>query len=121
MTAATASPTSRPVPAARAAGAYAANTPAPIIDPRPMKTASPSPRRRSSDACDDVVTALIELHRRRDLATGLGDLLLGGSRHRVLPGHQLMAAHVEPTERPRDEPDVEVGATVPPAVQVHPP
>src|SRR6188472_3127291 len=43
-----ASPTSRPAPAASAAGPNAENTPAPIIDPRPMATASPSPRRRSS-------------------------------------------------------------------------
>src|SRR5687767_5734166 len=37
-----------PDPAASAAGPMAANTPAPIIDPRPMTTASPSPSRRAS-------------------------------------------------------------------------
>ena len=45
-TAAIASPISRPVPAASAAGAHTANTPAPIIEPRPMNTASPRPSRR---------------------------------------------------------------------------
>src|SRR5215217_803295 len=43
-----ASPMSSPAPAAWAAGPTAANTPAPIIEPRPMTTASPSPRRRAS-------------------------------------------------------------------------
>ncbi len=47
-TAAITSPISSPVPATAAAGAKAENTPAPIIDPRPMKTASASPRRRTS-------------------------------------------------------------------------
>src|SRR6478735_7047634 len=97
---------SSPVPAAPAAGPYAANTPAPIIDPSPMKTASPSPSRRSSDA-GDAVTALIELHRGRDAAPGLGDLVVGRRRHGVLPRHQLVATHVEPAEGPRHEPDVE--------------
>src|SRR3954471_14742819 len=40
-------PTSRPVPAVRAAGPNAAKIPAPIIDPRPMATAPPVPSRRS--------------------------------------------------------------------------
>ena len=47
-TAAITSPISSPVPATAAAGAKAENTPAPIMDPRPMKTASASPRRRTS-------------------------------------------------------------------------
>ena len=47
-TAARASPISSPAPAAAAAGAKAAKTPAPIIEPRPMTTASPVPRRRAS-------------------------------------------------------------------------
>src|SRR3954462_9247750 len=46
--AATARPTSSPEPAACAAGANAAKTPAPIIDPSPISTASPRPRRRAS-------------------------------------------------------------------------
>src|SRR3990167_1771278 len=45
--AAIASPTTRPFPAAFAAGPNAANTPAPIIDPRPIATASKVPRRRA--------------------------------------------------------------------------
>src|SRR5688572_12290097 len=46
--AAIARPTRRPEPAASAAGPNAANTPAPIIEPSPMTTASPSPNRRAS-------------------------------------------------------------------------
>src|SRR5687767_8014322 len=46
--AAMARPMSSPDPAASAAGPTAANTPAPIIEPRPMTTASPRPRRRAS-------------------------------------------------------------------------
>src|SRR6266496_4080548 len=41
-------PSSRALPAARAAGAKAANTPAPIMEPRPMTTASKVPSRRTS-------------------------------------------------------------------------
>src|SRR3954453_18774880 len=41
-------PISNPAPAASAAGPMAANTPAPIIDPRPITTASPSPSRLAS-------------------------------------------------------------------------
>ena len=41
-------PMSRPVPAASAAGVFAVWAPAPTIEPRPMNTASPSPRRRWS-------------------------------------------------------------------------
>src|SRR5882757_373339 len=41
-------PSSRPAPAARAAGANAENTPAPIIEPNPITTASPVPNRRAS-------------------------------------------------------------------------
>src|SRR5262245_51929567 len=109
-----------PAPAAAAAGPYAANTPAPIIDPSPMKTASPRPRRRSSDTFAAVVTAVIELHRGGDLATGLGDLVLGGGREHVLPRHEHRATHVEPAERTRHEPEVEVRTAVAPAVEVHP-
>jgi hypothetical protein len=47
-TAATPNPTSRPVPAAAAAGANAENTPAPIIEPNPITTASTVPSRRVS-------------------------------------------------------------------------
>ena len=39
---------SRPPPAAAAAGPIAVNTPAPIIDPRPMIVASEVPSRRDS-------------------------------------------------------------------------
>src|SRR3954454_21519528 len=111
---------SSPVPAACAAGPYAANTPAPIIDPSPMNTASPRPSRRSSVTSDAVVTRDIELHRRRDQAAGVSDLLLGGGGHHVLPGHEVGTAHVQPPERPRHEPDMEVRTPVPPAVEVHP-
>src|SRR5688572_3872099 len=45
-TAAIPRPSSSPGPAAPAAGPIAANTPAPIIDPRPMTTASVTPRER---------------------------------------------------------------------------
>ena len=83
-----------------------------------MNTASPRPRRRSSDTSDDDVTAAIELHRVRDPAAGSDDLFLGRGREHVLPGHQHRAAHVEPPERPRHEPDVEVRAAVSPAVEV---
>src|SRR5687768_5918346 len=61
-------PTSSPEPAASAAGASTANTPAPTIDPRPMTTASKTPRRRSSrvggvpGASDDDVKPLVVLH-----------------------------------------------------------
>src|SRR6478735_4157518 len=47
-TAARARPMSRPEPAALAAGPKAAKTPAPIIEPRPMKTASARPSLRTS-------------------------------------------------------------------------
>src|SRR6478735_1133357 len=47
-TAARARPMSRPEPAAPAAGPKAAKTPAPIIEPRPMKTASARPSLRTS-------------------------------------------------------------------------
>jgi hypothetical protein len=43
ISAATANPINKPPPAARAAGPNAANTPAPIIEPIPMTTASPVP------------------------------------------------------------------------------
>src|SRR5690606_124299 len=46
-TAAIASPMSSPAPAAAAAGANTAKTPAPIIEPSPMKTASPRFSRRA--------------------------------------------------------------------------
>src|SRR5450830_1727118 len=46
--AATTRPTSRPLPAARAAGPNAANTPAPIIEPSPIITADPVPSLRAS-------------------------------------------------------------------------
>src|SRR4051812_39839588 len=42
-----ASPISSPLPAACAAGPMAAKTPAPIMAPRPITTASPSPSRRA--------------------------------------------------------------------------
>jgi hypothetical protein len=41
------SPISSAGPATAAVGASTANTPAPIIDPRPMITASAKPRRRA--------------------------------------------------------------------------
>ncbi|GAA0330937.1 hypothetical protein GCM10010151_20950 [Actinoallomurus spadix] len=47
ITEAITSPISSPVPAARAAGPNAANTPAPIIDPSPITTASPVPNLRA--------------------------------------------------------------------------
>ena len=53
---ATASPRRSVDPAARAAGASAANTPAPIIELKPMTTASRSPSRRAS--LDGVATAV---------------------------------------------------------------
>ena len=107
------------MPAARAAGPYAANTPAPIIDPSPMNTASPRPSRRSSDAetasrrSSNYIAAAI-----RRPASAICSL--GRRRQHVLPRHQLRAAHVEPPERPRHEPDVEVRAAVAPAVEVDP-
>lgn len=53
-TAATASPSNRPEPAARAAGARAAKIPAPIMAPSPITTASLSPKlRRSSSVATD--------------------------------------------------------------------
>src|SRR5439155_17049105 len=42
------SPSSNPAPAAAAAGPIAANTPAPIIEPRPIMTASVVPSLRAS-------------------------------------------------------------------------
>ncbi|GHI66153.1 hypothetical protein Snoj_00710 [Streptomyces nojiriensis] len=45
-TAASARPSNSPEPAAPAAGARAAKIPAPIIDPRPITTASNTPRCR---------------------------------------------------------------------------
>src|SRR5271163_698369 len=48
IAAAMANPINSPAPAARAAGPNAANTPAPIIDPRPITTASTVPSRRDS-------------------------------------------------------------------------
>src|SRR6266496_3292190 len=74
-------PSSRALPAARAAGAKAANTPAPIMEPRPMTTASKVPSRRTSRAGsgdigrraarepDQLVEARRE-HRVRDAAGG---------------------------------------------------
>lgn len=63
-TAATASPSSSPDPAARAAGPSAAKIPAPSIDPSPTTTASPTPsvrRNRASDPacvmCRTLLTA----------------------------------------------------------------
>src|SRR5687768_12916156 len=56
---------SSPDPAASAAGPTAANTPAPIIEPRPMTTASPTPRRRASllgASSPDTVTSRVVLH-----------------------------------------------------------
>ncbi len=47
-TAAIARPISKPPPAASAAGPTAPNTPAPIIAPSPMTTASNSPSRRAN-------------------------------------------------------------------------
>src|SRR5829696_2097151 len=49
---------SRPAPAASTAGPTAANTPAPIIDPRPITTASPSPRRRASRLGGSVTSSV---------------------------------------------------------------
>ena len=60
--AATARPMSSPDPAAAAAGPMAANTPAPIIDPSPMMTASPRPSRRASRLGTSTLAAR---HRRR--------------------------------------------------------
>ncbi|BCW35149.1 hypothetical protein StoSoilA2_12050 [Arthrobacter sp. StoSoilA2] len=45
--AATTRPISNPDPAAAAAGVKAAKTPAPIIEPKPMRDASKVPRRRA--------------------------------------------------------------------------
>ena len=45
---------SRPVPAEAAAGPNAANTPAPIIEPSPMTTASTVPNRRAKEAFDSI-------------------------------------------------------------------
>ncbi|GAB3801020.1 hypothetical protein GCM10027605_17680 [Micromonospora zhanjiangensis] len=61
MTAAITSPINRPVPATRAAGPNAAKTPAPIIEPSPMTTASPVPSRRANRSlapgrdCDSAI------------------------------------------------------------------
>jgi hypothetical protein len=52
--AATTSPTSRPLPAACAAGVKAAKTPAPIIEPTPITTASVRPSLRAREGA--VVT-----------------------------------------------------------------
>src|SRR4051794_21125136 len=66
-------PISNPEPATSAAGPMAAKTPAPIIEPRPMTTASPKPSRRASrlgvrslvvlDELDLETTGLIEVGR----------------------------------------------------------
>src|SRR5580693_6429137 len=53
-----ASPASSPVPAALAAGPNAANTPAPIIEPSPMITASPVPSRRARVPADPLTGPL---------------------------------------------------------------
>src|SRR5262249_18761409 len=60
-------PMRRPFPAARAAGANAANTPAPIIEPSPITTASAVPSLRAS----------------RLGASAVGASLLGGSAARL--------------------------------------
>src|SRR5690606_5849781 len=57
-TAATARPRSSPDPAARAAGARAAKIPAPTIEPRPMTTASPTPRVRRRPGPEGAVIRL---------------------------------------------------------------
>jgi len=58
-TAASARPSSRPDPAAPAAGASAAKIPAPIIDPSPITTASKTPRcRLSSPPSTDAVVPM---------------------------------------------------------------
>ncbi|GGV32622.1 hypothetical protein GCM10010212_20370 [Paenarthrobacter nicotinovorans] len=46
--AATTSPINKPDPAAAAAGVKAAKTPAPIMDPKPIREASKVPRRRAN-------------------------------------------------------------------------
>src|SRR4051794_17377337 len=67
---------SSPAPAARAAGAKTANTPAPIIEPRPMTTASVVPSRLASAGLLTSRTLAAHL-------PGLGSALCEGDR-RVL-------------------------------------
>ena len=93
-----------------------------------MTTASPSPRRRASDAgCSGrprrrVVTALIKNMGTSPPRCGARprrcrSSVAGG--HGVLPRHQLVTHHVEPSQRARHEPHVEVRAAVTPPVEMH--
>lgn len=67
------SPSSRPAPAAPAAGAHTAKTPAPIIEPSPITTASPSPSRRASPSSAPVLTkGIIPAQRDEGQARKLG-------------------------------------------------
>ena len=84
-TAASPRPTRSPVPAAAAAGAKAANTPAPIIGPSPITVASVVPSLRvehqvelviDAGACDGEVTTVIDLSAEtpRLVREGAGDI-----------------------------------------------
>src|SRR5690606_98380 len=86
LTAATASPTRRPVPAAAAAGANAENTPAPTIDASPTTTASGVPSRRAREGWSAVeVTRTACQHGRRRGAPGRARSGPGGEWREVLP------------------------------------
>src|SRR5215475_14029230 len=111
MAAAITRPINKPPPAALAAGAKAENTPAPIIDPRPMTTASNVPRRRTR--------VLTESHCRRDAARGLGELVVGDVRQHVLPQREHHPGSLDHPERARQEPDMEVGTAVAPTIEMH--
>src|SRR5690349_11267216 len=78
---------SRPLPAARAAGPNAANTPAPIIDPSPMTTASPVPSRRASPPVMTLIPS-----NEFDVSSGYG---VAGSSPAVRP-HGRQPGAVEP-------------------------
>ncbi|GAA1224191.1 hypothetical protein GCM10009608_70670 [Pseudonocardia alaniniphila] len=65
-TAAITNPTSSPPPAAAAAGANTENTPAPIIEPSPITTASDVPRRRTKAGSPVIATPATACHADND-------------------------------------------------------
>ena len=112
------------MPAARAAGAKAANTPAPIIEPSPITTASPRPSRRARAGVVTVVIPAPSGERQASIAAAIfwpAASMSAGSAgcQDVLPHGQERSGHVHPAERARDEPQVEVRASLAPAVDVH--
>src|SRR5690349_12113189 len=80
----------------------------------PTTTASQTPSRRASTCW----VSAIGLQHRSHLVTEGAALLIGNVRQGVLPQRQHHPGGLDHAERARQEPDVEVRATVAPTIEV---